>query len=90
MATPKLPKMTVADEATARDVDRLLDMRQSMQDGYREIDEIEDRIFTALKGSKTKRLTLPDGRSVSLKDNYALRNTAFKTCAFRRHELVVA
>jgi len=89
MPKAKTPKMTVADEATCRDVDRLQEILAANKAAYREIDEIEERIHAAFKSAKSKRLTLPDGRVMTIKDNYRDRNKAFKTCAFPRYEIVV-
>lgn len=87
--TLKISKPTVASEETAAAVAKLQKVQAEMKANYGEIDRLEAHIFAALAEAKGKRLNLPDGRVVAIKDNYREKNTAFKTCAFRRLELVV-
>ena len=84
------PKLNAADAATAADIATLAKLHETTSKMFRAGDELEDRIFAAFKRAKAKRLMLPDGRVASIKDNYSARNVAFKTCAFRAREIVVA
>jgi hypothetical protein len=61
---------------------------------YGQRDEVETKLIEAIRAAKHGRLPLGEGRSAIVKDNFVdprtgqPRNTAFKTTAIKRFEVV--
>jgi hypothetical protein len=63
---------------------------------YVQRDTIEAKLIQAVRAAKDSRLPIPGDRFAILKDNFVdprtgePRNMAFKTCAVKRFEVVIA
>jgi len=78
----------------AKAAQRLKVIEAKCKDLYEERDSIESRLIDAVRASRNESIALPDGATITLKDNFQdregnPRNVAFKTAAVKRFEIQV-